>query len=193
MPTPENQLRPLIPAKWQTVITTPRDIRLIVIHCMESPEKIDTAENVGLYFQRGESRASAHVGVDSDSVVQYVPDNNVAWAAPGVNSDGIHIELAGMSNQTVKEWQDPYSVLMLDRAADVAAQYCQKYSLPPVHLTNAELSNRHKGIIGHAQATAIYKPNQGHQDPGPLFPWNFFIQRVAHYCDTLKKQFASVT
>lgn len=181
---------PFIPAKWQTQIATRREVRVIVIHCMESPEKGDTAENVGLFFKRGESRASAHVGVDSDSVVQYVKDNNVAWAAPGVNNDGIHIELAGKSAQNNREWLDLYGVLMLDRAADVVAQYCLKFSIAPIRLTNDQLRARHKGIIGHNQATAIYKPNQGHTDPGTSFPWSFFIERVARYCDSRMKQVA---
>lgn len=182
-----------IPAKWQTPIVTTRDIRLIVIHCMENPEKPHTAEYVGLFFQRGESRASAHVGVDANSVVQYVRDNDVAWAARGVNNDGIHIEMAGMSTQNAQQWSDPYSSLMLERAADVAAQYCLKYDIPYVHLDNDQLRQRRKGFIGHDQATAVYKPNEGYLDPGTAFPWNFFMERVAHYCESRRSQFASQT
>jgi hypothetical protein len=148
---------------------------------MEAPEKGQTAENVGLFFKRGESRSSAHIGVDSDSTVQYVLDNDVAYAAPGVNSDGIHIEMAGMSAQSTQQWTDPYSTLMIERAADAAAQYCVKYGLPPVHLTNEQLKAGRSGIIGHYQATATYKPNNGHTDPGKNFPWVFFMGRVALY------------
>lgn len=180
---------PFIQAKWHTKLIKHRDVRVIVIHCMEAPEKGQTAENVGLYFKRGESRASAHVGVDSDSVVQYVRDNDIAWAAPGVNNDGIHIELAGRSSQTRQEWQDPYSTLMLDRAANVTAQYCLKYGVLPKHLTQTQLAARQMGIIGHFQATALYKPNAGHTDPGPEFPWVFFIERVGfHFNDISEKR-----
>ena len=180
-PRPETERWPYIPAKWQTLIPSVREIRLIVIHSMESPEKGDTAENVGLFFQRGESRASAHVGVDNNSVVQYVYDNNVAWAAPGVNNDGIHIELAGFSRQTPKDWQDEFSRMTLDRAAHVVAQYAVKYDIPLVHLTNKELMSGRKGVIGHYQATACYKPNQGHTDPGPNFPWDQFLLTAENY------------
>lgn len=170
-----------VPAKWQTEVTTKRVVLHVVIHCMESQEKGETAENVGLFFKRGESRSSSHIGVDSNSIVQYVKDNNVAWAAPGVNSTGIHIEMAGVAGQSSKEWEDPYSTLMLEKAADAAAQYCAKYTLPPIHLTNEALKNGRKGIIGHDQATAVFKPNSGHTDPGRNFPWRFFIERVAFY------------
>lgn len=173
---------PYVPAKWRTELTVkPRRVRLVVMHCMEAPEKPNTAENVGLFFKRGESRSSAHIGVDSDSTVQYVKDNDVAWAAPGVNNDGIHIEMAGMSAQSLREWTDQYSTLMIERAANAAAQYCVKYDLPPLHLTNEQLKAGKKGIIGHYQATAMYKPNNGHTDPGKNFPWAFFMARVTFY------------
>lgn len=173
---PETDKWLYVPAKWQTLIPAMREVRLIVIHSMESPEKGDTAENVGLFFKRGESRASAHVGVDNNSVVQYVYDNNVAWAAPGVNHDGIQIELAGFGRQSAKDWQDSFSSQMLLRAADVVAQYAIKYDIPLRHLTNKELTSGHAGIIGHYQATACYRPNHGHTDPGPNFPWDHFLE-----------------
>lgn len=43
----------------------------------------DTAENNGIYFARNVVEASAHYFVDSDSVLQSVPDNYVAWAVGG--------------------------------------------------------------------------------------------------------------
>lgn len=43
----------------------------------------DTAENNGIYFSRNIVKASAHYFVDSDSVLQSVPDNYVAWSVGG--------------------------------------------------------------------------------------------------------------
>src|SRR5207248_2455007 len=91
---------PYIKAAFQTPVSGRRDVRVIVLHAMEAPEKGDTARSVGNYFASGKARASAHIGVDSNEIIQYVYDNNVAWAAPGVNHDGIHIEHAGYSAQT---------------------------------------------------------------------------------------------
>lgn len=183
----ETESWPYIPAKWQTPVQGKRDVRLIVIHAMESSEKGETAENVGLYFKRGESRASAHIGIDNNSVVQYVYDNNVAWGANGVNHDGIQIEMAGYSNQKLLEWSDRYSTDMLDRVAHAVAQYALKYSIPVIHLTNGELLAGKKGIIGHYQATAVYKPNQGHTDPGPDFPWSALLRFSNAYYNVLAK------
>jgi hypothetical protein len=50
-----------------------------------------------------------------------VLDNDIAFAAPGVNSDGIQLELAGVARQTREEWLDPYSVLVLENAASATA------------------------------------------------------------------------
>ena len=168
---------PFTKAKHFKKITGKRAVRLIVIHTMEAPEGHQTAENVARYFAAGTAVASAHVCIDNDSIVQCVFDNDVAYAAPGANHDGIQIELAGYARQGVKEWMDDYSILMLTRAADVVAQYCLKFSIPPTHLSNADLAAGKKGIIGHNQATAVYKKST-HTDPGSSFPWLFFMEAV---------------
>jgi hypothetical protein len=85
-----------------------------------------------------------------------VKDNDIAAAAPGANTDGIHLELAGFAKQTREEWLDPYGVLLLDNAADAAAQYCLKYDIPAKQLRNAELATPGvKGIVGHVQVTGF--------------------------------------
>lgn len=184
---------PIVKAKWFTDITNKRKVRLVVIHTMEAPETNKTAESVAKYFQdprdkKGDPiKTSAHLCIDNDSIVQCVYDNDVAYAAPGVNSDGIQLELAGYAAQTKAQWADPYSILLIEKAANAAAQYCLKYDLPRVHLTDDELENGDKGIIGHSQATEVYKKST-HIDPGINFPWDFFIKRVEfHYTERKKK------
>lgn len=169
---------PYVPARIQKKIEGKRNVRGICIHDMEAPEKEKTAENVAKYFQSPQAGGSAHICIDSDSIVQCVLDNNVAAAAPGANHDVIHIELAGYAKQTREEWLDAYSVAMLTLAADVTAQYCLKYDIPPVHLFNDELRTGKSGIVGHYQVTEVYKKST-HTDPGKNFPWDFFIERVA--------------
>lgn len=183
---PDTDQWPFVKAKWFTPVDGKRKVRVIVIHDMEAPETPSTAENVAKYFQVITRPASAHICVDSDSIVQCVWDNNVAFAAPGVNHDGIHIELAGYAIQDGAAWLDPYGVLMLDRAANAVAQYCRKYNLPCTKLTPKQLKAGAKGIIGHRDATAVYKPNAGHQDPGGNFPWEWFIKRSNEHLARLK-------
>lgn len=105
-------------------------------------------------------------------------DNDVAFAAPGANSDGIHLELAGRAKQTSDEWADAYSTAVLENAANAAAQYCVKYEIPVKRLANAELADKKaKGIVGHVQVSEVFKLST-HTDPGKSFPWDQFLARV---------------
>lgn len=163
-----------------------RNVRVVVIHSMESPEKGDTAEKVAQYFATTEREASAHLCIDSDSIVQCVLDNDVAWAAPGANKDGVHLELAGYAKQTKAEWLDAYGVLLLENAAEATAQYCIKYDIPAIHLTDVELEkSKSRGIVGHVQVTEVFKKGD-HTDPGKGFPWDYFLERVQKRIDLRK-------
>jgi N-acetyl-anhydromuramyl-L-alanine amidase AmpD len=155
-------------------------IRLIVIHDMEAPENSNTAEAVARYFERGTAVASAHLCIDSNSIVRCVNDEDIAYHAPGANHDGIGFELAGYARQTRAQWLDAYSKATLDNAAKAAAQYCLKYGIPIVHLTNQELQAGRKGFVGHVQVSQVYRKSS-HSDPGGGFPWDYFLQRVRYW------------
>lgn len=170
----ETENWPFVAAKWFLVPPTPRKVRVIVIHDMEFPERSTSAEDVARYFATTTTKASAHINVDNNSIVQCVKDSHVAFAAPGCNHDGIQIELAGYAKQKRTDWLDQYSFNMLILAANAAAQYCLKYTLPPAHLTDAELKSGMKGIVSHGQVSAVYKKST-HTDPGPSFPWDVFL------------------
>jgi len=192
MPTFETDKFPFVKAKFFRNITDKRQVRLIVIHSMESPETNKTAENVAKFFQTTPNPASAHLCIDNDSIVQCVLDNNIAFAAPGANNDGVHLELAGRANQTREQWMDEFGLLLLEQAAEAAAQYSLKFDIPVKHLTNAELADKNsRGIVGHVQVSQVFKKST-HVDPGPGFPWDFFIERVQKRReDRLKKLGAS--
>lgn len=103
---------------------------MIVLHSIEAPEKGDTAKKIAGYFRTTTKQASTHICVDNNSIVQCVFDNDIAWAAPSANSDGIQIEMAGYARQTEADWLDPYSTLLLENSADTAAQYCLNMTFP---------------------------------------------------------------
>lgn len=171
----------MIAAKYKGVKRT-RPVRLVVIHDMEAPELDKTAENVARYFQNPDYPSSAHICVDNNSIVQCVPDSYVAYAAPGANHDGIHIELAGYGAQKKSDWLDSYSIACLALGADAAAQYCLKYGLPPTLLGNQQLLDGAKGIVGHDQVSEVYHQSD-HTDPGQFFPWKRFITMVKAFYD----------
>jgi N-acetyl-anhydromuramyl-L-alanine amidase AmpD len=126
------------------------------------------------------SKASAHVCVDNNSAVRCVADGDRAWHAPGANSDGLGIELAGYARQSRAEWLDQYSKGVLDQAARVVAGWCLKHNIPAVKLTPSELKAGKRGLVGHRDVSAAYGQTD-HTDPGPNFPWDYFLGRVNAY------------
>lgn len=177
----ETDIWPFVQAKYfgKVPAGTHREVRVIVVHDMEYPEKLTAAEDVARYFRDmpDDRKASAHVCVDADSVVQCVRDRDIAYAAPGCNSDGIQIELAGYGRQSREQWLDDYSTKLLNNAADVIAQYLVKFDLTPQKLTDDDLQRGKAGIIGHDQASRVYKQSD-HTDPGPNFPWDVLLEKV---------------
>jgi len=160
-----------------------RPVRLIVMHTMEVPERDGIAKDIAIDFSRRpeDKKASAHLCIDNKEIFQSVKDNDIAFAAPGANEDGIHLELAGRAAQTAEDWKDAYSTAVLEKAANAAAQYCLKYEIPVRHLTNEELGDPvTKGFVGHVQVTDVFKLST-HRDPGEAFPWDHFLERVEFF------------
>ncbi|GIV00833.1 MAG: hypothetical protein KatS3mg014_2448 [Actinomycetota bacterium] len=175
---------PFVQARNYTPVTGHRPARLVVIHTMEAPEKPDTAEAVARWFAGPHApRASAHLCVDADSVVQCVRLRDVAWAAPGANRDGVQIELAGRAAQGAAGWRDPYSQAVLRWASCAVAELValSRFAGQPIpvrHVTATEIVAGKSGICGHVDVTRAYHRST-HTDPGPDFPWPDFLTMVA--------------
>lgn len=150
--------------------TSGRSIRLIVLHSMESPEKPGTARAVAAWFAgAGAPKASAHYCVDGQDIIQCVREQDVAWAAPDANHDGLQIEIAGRAAQTTAEWRTPPAIL--DNVSTLVARLCRKHGIPPVFLTPDQIRAGRKGVTTHANVTKAYPgPGRTHWDPGPGFP-----------------------
>jgi len=158
-------------------------IDLIVIHTAECGESSNAAENLQSWTAGPTaSQASWHYAVDNDSITQSVREQDVAWHAGPVNDYSIGIEHAGYAAQTPEQWQDTYSVAMLERSAELVASLCQQYGIPIVRLTAEDLKTRsNRGICGHVDVTNGLQGGKGHHDPGPSFPWDWYLARVRAY------------
>jgi len=155
-----------------------RPIRAIVLHTMEAAEKPTTAENVAAWFAGPNApMASAHFCVDADSVVQCVRESDTAFAAPGLNADGLQVELAGYAGQGAAGWADDFSQALLRRAAALVADLCRRHHLPVVVLDAPALLRGERGITTHAEVTKAYRLST-HTDPGPTFPMAAFLDLV---------------
>jgi N-acetyl-anhydromuramyl-L-alanine amidase AmpD len=170
-------------ANWSRSVP-PQPKWWIVLHCMEWPEKPDSAEWCAGFFRDqktdGVTRTSAHACVDSDSIVQCVPWDRVAWHAPGANQFGIGIEHAGFVRQNASGWSDAYSQRMLDLSAWLVAELCDEYAIPVEFVDAAGLLQKKRGITTHEQVSKAWKKST-HGDPGGDFPIETYVRAVARY------------
>lgn len=161
-------------------ISKPREVRLIVIHSIEAPEKGTTAENCARYFATVEKPVSAHYCIDNNSVIQCVQTKDVAYCAPGANRDGIHLEHAGFARQTVSQWLDEYSRAMLQLSAELVGRVLvHKFDIPIMWLSPADVKGGKSGITSHWNITKAYPERKGtHTDPGPSFPVQKYLDWI---------------
>ncbi len=167
-----------IQAKSYTGCGPGRQVDLVVIHTMEAVEKPGTALLVARWFAGATApKASAHYCVDDQTVIECVHEGDVAWAAPGANSNGVHIEHAGFAAQGSSGWADAYSQAMLARSAALCADICKRHSIPIAKLGPDELMKKERGVCGHVDVTHAFKKSD-HTDPGPDFPWEQYLSLV---------------
>jgi N-acetyl-anhydromuramyl-L-alanine amidase AmpD len=172
---------PVVKARWFTVGRI-KPVQLIVIHSAETPETAQAAENVAHYFATTDVKASAHFTVDNNSIVQSVRVEDTAWHCKNANANGIGIEHAGRANQTAEQWLDDYGCAMLELSAKLAAELCKQFHIEPVRaefLSGMSPTVVRPGFCGHRDV-----PGHGsHSDPGPGFPFAYYLGRVAFYLD----------
>src|SRR5262249_1439790 len=153
-------------------------VALVVIHTAEAVKKPGTAEAVAAWFAGPDApQASAHYTVDSDSIVQSVREDDIAWHAPGANHHGIGIEHAGYARQTAAEWDDDYSRAMLRRSARLVASICRRHALPIAFVDAEGLVRGDRGITTHAEVSKAFK-RSNHTDPGPNWPMAAYLDSV---------------
>ncbi len=168
---------------------TKGSVKYVVIHTMESPEAVTTAEDVAVWMAGSTApQASAHYGVDVNSIVGMVDETDVAWGAAGANSNGMHIEHAGKAGQTREQWADQYSRGELNLSAKLCADIIKRWGIRRKHPTNSELAAGSGGVIGHNQVSEVIDPGSGHWDPGPGFPWKGYMEDVEALLDGRKWQ-----
>lgn len=152
----------------------------IVVHTIEAVEASTTADRTAAWGAGPNApRASWHACFDDDSTIECVPQEHVAWAAPGLNRRGIQLEHAGFARQTPEQWFDPFSRRMLKRSALYAAAACKRWDIP-VRFVDAEgLMRGERGITTHYQVTK--GPGKGrttHVDPGKGFPMSTYLDMI---------------
>lgn len=151
-------------------------VKWIVMHSTEG----GTAKSVAEYFTNPASGGSAHLVVDDNTCYRCLPNEAVAWGAPGANENGFHIEQCGYAAWTSAEWE--HHLNELHRGAYKAALHCKLFHLPARFVDAAGLKLGHRGITTHAEVSKAFPNNSGnHHDPGTGWPRALFMSLVAHY------------
>ncbi len=166
------------PASWSNANRT--SVQLIVIHDTEGSEHATSAEDGASYDQRRTDGTSTHYFHDTNSTVQCVRTEDIAYAARHEgNLRGIQHELCGTAGQGKAGWADAGSTSELRLAARQCARDAKKWNIPVRHLTVAQVAGGEKGFCGHADITKAFPQDNGtHTDPGPDFPWSQFLDMV---------------
>lgn len=163
----------------------------LVIHDEETPQKPHEAHLIAESFhnqERSSRGTSAHRVADNREIVRCVHWQDIAWAAPGANTNGLHWEQSGYVRDKKEKWTDPYGEAQMHLLARDVAAFASLSGIKPVRLEPEQLrlnakhgQGLHRGICGHDTVTAAF-PNEGtHTDPGARYPWDEFISRVRHY------------
>jgi hypothetical protein len=74
-------------------------IGLIIIHCTQSNSARSSAE----WFANPDTQGSAHLVLDDDECYRTLVDSAIPWAAPGANTRGFHVEIAGFAEWSREE------------------------------------------------------------------------------------------
>lgn len=174
--------RPPVSAKCSTHYRAAHDagpralseITDVVMHCTQGA----TAQAAASWFANPDSAGSAHLCVDDAHCFRTLSDNRVPWAAPGANTQGVHIEMAGFAAWDAAMWWGRHR-WTIERAAYKAARYCHVYGIPPKFRKAADLKAGKHGVTTHAECSKAFGGD--HTDPGPLWPRRRFMRRVRAY------------
>lgn len=155
------------------------DIKNVVIHSTEG----STALGAAGWFANPDSEGSANMVVDSNVSYRTLEDNEIPWAAPGINTQGYHIEFAGYAAWTRERWLENRDELK--RGAYKTALRLRAYKLPARWVGPIGLRLGRKGLTTHRAASyawpVLARKSGFHTDPGLGFPRDVFLTYVQNY------------
>lgn len=144
-----------------------------------------TAHGTAVYFTQKASGGSAHYICDAGGDEQHcVPDNTIAWhAPPNDHSIGIEINADGgdpkvaPTDYSRAQWLSAQCWPGVALAARRTAELCDRFNIPKVRLSVADLRAGRHGICGHVEVSQAFGLTD-HSDPGPNFVWPEFMAAV---------------
>lgn len=160
-------------------------VHIEVIHSTEGPMVAGNALALAGWFGRDEAHdgpgTSAHAIFDPAGGVAMVPLDHIAWhCGPGGNGFTRGDEHCGKVAMTREQWLSPAGQAMLDHSARHRAARLHASGGLPRWLTLTQLRAREPGMCTHNDIRLAFGGTT-HSDPGPNFPYDWYLERVRHY------------
>lgn len=156
-----------------------KGIHLIVVHTAENlpdwtpPDQ--GAEKVARYASTTTRSVSWHATVDSDSIIEMLPDSYVAYHVRSYNYCSLGVEIATAAARWVgSPWEWREAILL--NTARVVATWCKAHDIPVKRIDRVAANAGLKGIVAHADLDP-----ERRTDPGGSFPWDWFLARVLEF------------
>ncbi len=138
-----------------------------------------TSANESAYFHNAYRGASAHFFVDNNTIIQLIPENEVAWhAGPTANHKFLSVELCHFDDteRFIEVWE---------RGVWLAAALCLKYNWDPLNINQ---------LNSHAWVSEEWTETD-HTDPIGYFQhhdktWEDFIDDVCKIVQEAKRSMA---
>lgn len=151
----------------------------VVLHSTVSPCVPGGRHAVAAYFRTEASGGSAHYVCDPVGVCQVVPDHVVAWHAPP-NGHSFGVEMCDQPTRLTRlRWRDANHRAMLHVTAQLVAQLCACYGIPPRFLSVRQLRRGGHGVTTHNNVSRAWRQST-HWDPG-AWPRRRFMRLVVRY------------
>jgi N-acetyl-anhydromuramyl-L-alanine amidase AmpD len=172
----------LAAASYGPRFALPAHIR--VIHSTEGPMSRGNARALaGPAWFGGPAGTSAHDIFDPGEGIRMVPDDRIAWhVGPGGNAFTRGSEHCGRVALTPEQWLSADGREMLDRSARYNAAAAHRDGVLPRWLTLTQLARREAGFCTHNDVRLVFGGTT-HTDPGPNFPYDWYMARVRDYYD----------
>lgn len=155
----------------------PANCSLAIVHTDEGDPNGKVEDLLGwLAQERAQASYTLVVGRDG-RIGRSNDDNYVPWAAGSpANERGLHLCFKGRASQTRAEWLAQGR--QLDAGARVLRDWRDRYGIPLVKLTGAQMRAGQKGVGGHVDTVDAWHSTD-HTDPGPGFPWDVLLAKAA--------------
>lgn len=152
----------------------PARCQVIVIHTYECPRGDDVEGRAA--WQQQSQTGSYNVLIGTRRRLRANDDWYIPWAAMATgNRIGLHACFLAYAAATRAEWLEYDHQLTL--GAEVVADWCNRYKIPPVKLSAAEVKAGKRGVCGHGEISGAFHESD-HTDPGRGFPWDVFLAKV---------------